>query len=59
MREEEDEADGEAEGILIGRFSLQVEDGGGEAADRNACRGSQIWSDCWLAAHLVSRGLQC
>ena len=35
LREEEEEADREAERVLIRRFSLQVEDGASEAADPN------------------------
>ena len=35
LREEEEEADREAERVLIRRFSLQVEDGASKAADPN------------------------
>ena len=39
LRHQEQEPDGEAERILIGRFGLQVEDGRSEAPDPNAWTG--------------------
>ena len=47
LAEKEEEADEEADRVLIGRLSLQVEDGGSEAPDPDPWTGEFDWLAQW------------